>query len=191
MKSKRFFFIMLALLIMSSLSVVGAFIWGSGQLEDKSNEISALIAERDVSREKILKLQKAEQDVDDLDEVVSLLDRLLPQKKEQEKLIADVIYTATGEAGISFSKVTSFSFSGDGEPSDLSGTVASTGNPGVYEYPFTLQITEITYETLLKLLQEIETNGRIVQVENIQISPTEVNSSTVSVTISAKAYIRP
>lgn len=191
MKPKQFFFVLLALLFVSLLSVIGAFVWGGGQLENKSNEVSALIAERDVTREKILRLQNTEKDVENLDEVVSLLDRLLPKKKEQEKLIADVIFTATGEAGIPFSKVTSFSFSGDGEPTDLSGTIVSPGNPGVYEYPFTLQITEITYETLLKLLQEIETNGRIVQVENIQISPTEVNSSTVSVTIAAKAYIRP
>jgi len=191
MRPKQFFFISLGLLLVSLLSVVGAFLWGSDQLEVKSSEVSTLIAERDVSREKILSLQKAQQDVENLDDVTLLLNRLLPEKKEQEKLIADIIFTATGEAGIPFSQVSAFSFSGGSEPSDLSGTVASKGNPGVYEYPFTLQINEITYETLLQLLREIETNGRIVQVENIQISPTSVNSSTVSVTISAKAYIRP
>jgi len=191
MKPKQFFFILLTLLLVSLVSVIGAFLWGSDQLEVKSSEVSALIAERDVGREKILRLQNARQDVENLDEVTLLLNRLLPEKKEQEKLIADIIYTATSEADIPFSQVSSFSFSGGSEPSDLSGTIASKGNPGVYEYPFTLQINEITYETLLQLLQEIETNGRIVQVENIQISPTSVNSSTVSVTISAKAYIRP
>jgi len=191
MKPKQFFFILLTLLLVSLVSVIGAFLWGSDQLEVKSSEVSALIAERDVGREKILRLQNTRQDVENLDEVTLLLNRLLPEKKEQEKLIADIIYTATSEADIPFSQVSSFSFSGGSEPSDLSGTIASKGNPGVYEYPFTLQINEITYETLLQLLQEIETNGRIVQVENIQISPTSVNSSTVSVTISAKAYIRP
>ncbi len=142
-------------------------------------------------REKILQLQNAQQDVENLDDVTALLDRLLPQKKEQEKLIADVIFTATSEAGIPFSQVSSFSFSGSGEPSDLSGTVKSVDNPGVYEYPFTLQISDITYETLLGLLKEIETNDRIVQVANIQISPLGNGTSAVSVTIAAKAYIRP
>jgi Tfp pilus assembly protein PilO len=191
MRSKQFFFVTLALLLLSVASIIGAFTWGDGYLEAKSSEVAGLIAERDISREKILRLQNSKQSVDNLDEVTALLDRLLPQKKEQEKLIADVIFTATSEAEIPFSKVSSFSFSGGSEPSDLSGTVVSKGNPGVYEYPFTLRIVEIDYSTLLKLLQEIETNGRIVQVENIQISPTGVNSTIVSATISAKAYIRP
>ena len=153
MKPKQFFFILLTLLLVSLVSVIGAFLWGSDQLEVKSSEVSALIAERDVGREKILRLQNTRQDVENLDEVTLLLNRLLPEKKEQEKLIADIIYTATSEADIPFSQVSSFSFSGGSEPSDLSGTIASKGNPGVYEYPFTLQINEITYETLLQLLK--------------------------------------
>jgi Tfp pilus assembly protein PilO len=191
MRSKQFFFVTLVLLLLSAASIIGAFTWGDGNLAAKSSEVAGLIAERDISREKILRLQNSQQGVVDLDEVTLLLDRLLPQKKEQEKLIADVIYTATSEANIPFSQVSSFSFSGGSEPSDLSGTIVSKGNPGVYEYPFTLRIDEIDYSTLLKLLQEIETNGRIVQVENIQITPTGANSTIVSANISAKAYIRP
>ena len=191
MNSRKFFFITLALLFVSILSIISAFYWGGSQLQIKSDEVSALLSERDVSREKILQLQSAQQDVENLDDVSLLLDRLLPQKKEQEKLIADIIFTATSEADIPFSQVSSFSFSGGSEPSDLSGTIASPGNPGVYEYPFTLQIIEVDYTTLLKLRHEIQTNGRIVQVENIQTSPSGLNSSTVSATIAAKAYIRP
>jgi Tfp pilus assembly protein PilO len=190
MKAKQFFFVLLGLLALSIVGIVGAYRWGSIQLEAKANTISDLQADNDISAEKIIKLQKAQQDSNNIEEVSALLDRLLPKQKEQEKLVADIIYTATAEAGIPASKVTSFTFIGSGEPDTLSGTTVSATNPGVYEYPFSLQITGISYDTLLKLLKEIETNGRIVQVDNIQISPGD-SSSDLSVNLSAKAYVKP
>lgn len=175
----------------SFLLIIGAFYWGQTQLKDRSINDGNLLAERDASREKVLRLEKAQADTEDLDEITELLDTLLPNSKQQEKLIADIINTATSKAQIPFSKVSSFSFTGSSEPSDLSGTVPSEGNPGVYEYPFTLQINSITYETVLQLFKEIETNGRIVQVDNVQISPTSDGSNLVSINLSMKAYIRP
>lgn len=182
---------MIGALVLSVAGIVAAYYWGDKQLQSKSAIISDLIADRDISQEKIIKLQKAKQDTTGIDEVNQLLDTLLPASKEQEKLIADVIYTATAEAGIPFSQVSSFSFTGSNEPDSLSGTVVSKDNPGVYEYPFTLQINEVPYNTLLKLLQEIETNQRIVQVANIQISPDASNPSVLSVSLSTKAYLKP
>ncbi len=190
-KSKQFFYVSIVLLLISAGAVGAAFVTGQNQLKAKSEVVSNLLAERDVSREKILLLQKAQVDAENIESVQILLDRLLPAKKEQEKLIADVIYTATGEAGIPFSQVSSFSFTGGNEPSDLSGTKPSIGNAGVFEYPFSLQINSISYATLLKLLSEIETNGRIVQVENIQISPESENPDNVSVNLSTKAFLKP
>lgn len=191
MKAKQSFYVLIAALILSAGGIVGAFYWGNNQLKAKSSVISDLIAAKDISQEKIINLQKAQKDTENLREVTELLDNLLPTTKQQEELIADIIFTATAESGIPFNQVSSFSFSGSSEPDTLSGTVLSKENPGVYEYPFTLQINEITYATLLKLLTEIETNGRIVQVDNIQISPDGDNASLLSVSLSTKAYLKP
>jgi Tfp pilus assembly protein PilO len=191
MQAKKFFFIMTALLLLSLVGIVGAFIWGKSQLETKASEMSMLLAERDATHERILRLQKAQGDTDNLEEITLLLDQLLPSEKQQDTLIADVIYTATAEAGIPFSQVSAFSFTGGNEPSDLSGTTLSEDQPGIYEYPFTLQINNISYATLLNLLVEIETNGRIVQVDNIQIAPDGDNPNNVSVNLSTKAYLKP
>jgi Tfp pilus assembly protein PilO len=176
---------------MSIGSIIGAYYWGNNQLKAKASSISDLIADRDITQEKIINLQKAQKSSEDLDSVTQLLDNLLPKTKQQEELIADVIYTATAESGIPFSQVSSFSFSGSSEPDSLSGTVLSKEFPGVYEYPFTLQINSIPYATLLTLLREIETNGRIVQVENIQISPDSDNPNVLTVSLSTKAYVKP
>lgn len=182
---------MLLIIVLSIGSIIGANYWGNSQLKAKSATISDLIADKDISQDKIISLQKAKNDAENLDSTIQLLDRLLPKNKQQEELIADIIYTATSEAGIPFSNVSSFSFSGSSEPDSLSGTVASKDNPGVYEYPFTLQINKISYATMLTLLSEIETNGRIVQVDDIQISPDSSDPSLLSISLSTKAYLKP
>ena len=181
---------MVGLLILSLLSIVGTYVWGSGQLEAKSAVVADKKATQDVTQEAIVKLQNNVVNDEDIQSIEELLDRLLPTTKEQDKLVADIIYTSTAEAGISFTKVSTFSFSGSGEPDDLSGTLASTGNPGVNEYPFNLSIESITYDTLLELLAQIETNGRIVQIDSIQITPNRLDS-TVTVNLSMKAYLKP
>ncbi len=194
MSSKRFFYIMSVLMLGSILSIVFAYSWGNDRLQAKSSEISDLIAERDLGQEKIVKLQQAQKDSAELGSINALLDDLLPKEKNQEELIADIIFTATSEAGIPAAQVPSFSFSGSSEPDDLSGTTLSTEVTGVYEYPFTLQIDRITYNTLLDLLVEIENNGRIIQVDNITISPNEdedTNTTLLSVNLSMKAYLKP
>lgn len=191
MKTKQFFYTLLVLLVISFGGIIGAYYWGNMQLQAKASTISDLIADRDIAQEKIISLQQARSEAEDLESVTALLDKLLPKTKNQEVLIADVIYTATAESSIPFSNVSSFSFSGSNEPDSLSGTVLSKANPGVYEYPFTLQINKISYETLIRLLKEIETNGRIVQVENIQISPDASNPDLLTINLSTKAYLKP
>ncbi len=164
---------------------------GSEQLKKMADETSGLLAERDISTEKIRLLQNAKNDTDQLEEITQLLDRLLPATKDQEKLIADVIYTATSQAGIPQSSISNFTFSGNGLPDALSGTEKSTIASDIYEYPFSLQLSKLSYATLIQLLAEIESNGRLVQVDNVQITPDETNSALLSVNLSMKAYVKP
>jgi Tfp pilus assembly protein PilO len=190
MTAKKFYIALIGLIALSFIAVAGSYSWGSGQLESEALAVSDLKADYDVTQEAILKLQKAQTDTEEVDSVVEILDRLLPEQKEQDKLIADIIYTATAEAGIPFSKVDTFSFQGGTEPNSLSGTTPSKEGAGVYEYPFSISISSISYDTLLKLLQEIETNGRIIQVSTVSISP-ETENSDVSVNLTMKAYLKP
>jgi Tfp pilus assembly protein PilO len=192
MNAKKAYTLFIVLTILSLLSILGAFYWGSARLSANSDSISALIAERDVSQQKIAKLAESKLSEEQLSEVNQLVEQQLPRKKEQDKLIADIIYTATAEAGIPFAQVSSFSFSGDAsDPNELSGTQKSKDIPAVNEYPFNLQIDGITYETLLNLLVRIETNSRIVQVSNIQIIPDPENPDSLATTIAMKAYVQP
>jgi Tfp pilus assembly protein PilO len=194
MSAKKLYYLLVALVILSTLAIFGAFSWGKDRLEQNSSSVAELIAERDAQQENIIILQKAETESAEVQEVNKLLDRLLPSKKNQETLLLDIIYIATAKSGIPITNISSFSFSGgsSGDPDALSGTLPYKEVSGVLEYPFTLELADISYEALLQLLNEIETNGRIIQVSTVQINPDKTNSGLLSsVSLAMKAYVKP
>jgi Tfp pilus assembly protein PilO len=192
MKSKQFYFVLLALLILSAGGIIGAFVWGKGQLKTDAFSVSNLLAERDAQRDIIISLQQAEARTDEVGNINKILDRMLPKQKNQETLVLDIIYTATAQSGIPVSNISSFAFSGSGDPDALSGTEPLKEIPGVLAYPFNVEVKNISYDTLIKLLNEIEANGRIIQVDNLQISPNKTDPGLLtSVGLSLKAYVKP
>jgi Tfp pilus assembly protein PilO len=192
MKSKHFFFVMIGIIIVGFAGIIGAFFWGDTELTKKAETLAVLKAEQDAHEERLLALSKTEKGLDTIEETKQLIDGLLPNEKNQEQLIADIIYTATAEAGIPVESIGNFSFSGGGDPSPESGTEQEKDFPNVRSYPFNISIENISYATLLKLLDEIESNGRLVQVATIQISPDKANPGQLSnVSLSLKAFLMP
>lgn len=191
-KAKQFFYVMIAATILGFGGIVGAFYWGDSMLNKRAATIADLQAERDITSEKILALKKAKQSDNLVPEATALLDKLLPKKKNQETLVADVIYTASAEAGIPVNSITSLSFATTDAPSEESGTEPYKEVTGVLSYPFSMTVEGITYDTLLKLLVEIEGNGRLVQVDEMQISPDKNQPGILaSVSLTMKAFLRP
>ncbi len=189
---KHFFFFMIAVIILSFGGIIGAFYWGNKQLVNKGNILSELKTDSDIAESKIVALRKVQHSSQLSESAESLLSTLLPNQKQQEKLVADILYTASSEAGIPIENIGSITFTGGGEPSDLSGTEESDDIPGVYTYPFSMSVSHISYDTLLSLLKEIENNGRLVQVDSLQISPDKLNVGQISdVSLSLKAFLKP
>ena len=183
---------MLAVLALASLASVGGFVWADKQLKARSISVSTLIAERDAQNDKIDKLKTSKNSIQDAQKLNDLINALLPKQKKQENLVADIIYTATNESGISANQITNISFSGTGSPDSLSGTSASKDVQGVYVYPFTLQIKDISYGTMLKLFTELEKNKRIIQADQVQISPDKTRTGYLSnVSLSLKTFVQP
>jgi hypothetical protein len=192
MSPKKFFMIMFIVLGASlGLSVAG-YLWADGQLETRSRSVSALLAERDAQSDKIDKLKISKNSVQDAAKLNELIYSLLPKQKQQENLVADIIYTVTNEAGVSPSQITNISFSGTGSPDNLSGTTASKDVQGVYVYPFSIQLQNISYATMLKLFAELEKNNRIIQADQVQISPDKARPGYLnSVSLALKTFVQP
>jgi Tfp pilus assembly protein PilO len=189
---KYFFYIMISVIVLSFGGIIGAFYWGNKQLVNKGVVLSELRTDSDIAQAKIVALNKAQKSSELTETAEKLLSTLLPNQKQQEKLVADILYTASTEAGIPIENIGSINFTGGGEPSDLSGTEQSNEVPGVYTYPFSISVSNISYDTLLLLLKEIENNGRLVQVDSLQISPDKLKIGQISdVSLSLKAFLKP
>lgn len=190
--AKEFYYVFIIGIVLAFGGIAGAFYWGNKQLESEAANISNLLADSAVAQEKITALRKAQRSADRAEEAEMLLDTFLPKTKQQERLVADIIYTATVEAEIPEEQIGTIGFSTSTEPSDLSGTEQLKEVPGVYSYPFSMSVSDVSYETLLKLLQEIENNGRLVQVDDIQITPDKNKpGSLTNVSLSMKAFLKP
>lgn len=192
MNPKRFFFLMIVVLVMSAMVVVAGFVWGDKYLKQQSKDISRLMAENDALQKGLDDINRAEGSLADKAAVEALISAVLPAEKTQQNLIANIINTATTQAGIPANRISSISFSGTGEPDELSGATASKEIPGVYYYPFAIVFNDISYDTLLKFFGEIEKNKRIIQADQVQISPNKAEPGMLSsVNLSLKTFIKP
>ncbi|MCA9346471.1 hypothetical protein KC960_03190 [Candidatus Saccharibacteria bacterium] len=189
--AKQFFWVMIGVLVLSFGGIFAAFYWGNNLLVDKAHSISELQTDSDIAQQKIIALHNAINSGELADQAKDLISKLLPPKKDQEKLVADIYYTVTKEANIPIGNIGALTFTGSGEPSDLSGTVELKDIPGVYSYPFSMSVSDISYDTLLLLLSELENNDRLIQVENLQISPDKTTGYIKSVNLSLKAFLMP
>jgi hypothetical protein len=192
MRAKQFFYIMCVALLLSVVGSVTGFLWADKQLKQKSRDVSSLIADRDVQNDSIEKLKASKKTASDTSSISDLVSAALPKQKKQETLVADIIRIANSTPGMTGTNISNFGFNGSGSPDSLSGALVMKDISGVYNYPFTLQIKDISYTTLLELLQRIELNKRIIQVDQIQIVPDKAKAGYISsVSLSLKTFIQP
>jgi len=192
MSPRRFFMIMLGILGISIAVSVAGFLWADGQLQKKSLTVSQLLAERDAQSDKIDKLKASKNSVQDGGKLNELINSLLPQQKQQENLVVDIIYTTTKQAGISAQQITNITFNSTGKPDGLSGTTVSKDVQGVYVYPFSIQLKDVSFDTLIRLFSELEKNKRIIQADQVQIAPDKTRAGYLSsVSLSLKTFVQP
>lgn len=192
MNPKRFFIIMVGVIVVTVLASAGGIYWADGQLKAKATSVSKLLADRDVQNDKIQKLETARNSAQNPAELNDLITTLLPKQKSQDNLVANIIYTATKTAKISPDQITNISFSASGAPSALSGTTLSKDVQGVYVYPFTLQLKNISYDTMLNLFSAFESNQRIIQADQVQITPDKTKPGSItSLSLSLKTFVQP
>ena len=192
MSPRKFFMIMLGVLGISVAVSVAGFLWADGQLLKKSTTVSQLLAERDAQSDKIDKLKSSKNSVQDATKLNELINALLPKQKQQENLVVDIIYTATKQAGIVTTQITNISFNTTGAPDGLSGTTLSKEVQGVYVYPFSIQLKDISFDTLIRLFSELEKNKRIIQADQVQITPDKTRAGYLNnVSLSLKTFVQP
>lgn len=192
-KPKRMFYLLLSISMASILLIIASLYLGNKNLDNSAEQTSKLMAERDVSREKINRLEQIRRQSRDVNENEQAVQLILPETKKQQTLVAEIIYSATREADISSERIRNFDLSGSTEASsasgDLSGTEKVSGMTGVYSYPFSMRVDSISYSQIIKLLKAIEGNQRLIQVSETAITAAEDGKLNLALTM--EAYIQP
>ena len=192
MNPKRFFMIMVAILILTVGGGGAAIYWADSILKVKAHTVSELLADRDIQSDKIDKLRNAKKSVQNAKSASDLINRLLPNQKSQDNLVANIIQTATREAGVPPDQISSISFNSSGTPTSLSGTTLSKEIKGIYVYPFILQLKDIPYTTMIKLFAAFESNQRIIQADQVTLTPDPINPGMLAnVSLSLKTFVQP
>src|SRR3990170_922515 len=120
MTPKRFFFVMVVVMLLTAAAGVSGFWWGDQMLKKQSSSIADLTAERDAAQKELEDLQRLANTPINQAEVESLIAAILPSDKQQQNLIANIINTATAEAGIPSGRISNITFTGSGTPGQLS-----------------------------------------------------------------------
>lgn len=195
-RSKKAFFLMIAVLIITVAGAGGAFYFADGMLQKKSKQISDLKADQEAVTQQIAIYEDARKKIEELAFIEEVASQVLPESKEQ----ADVIAELRSFAENSDMTIQSMNFSGSvakdpGTNLDLSQTTQLKDVTGVRVLPVDLVFTTgpegPTFESLISFLEKIENNRRKMQVTDISLTPNNNNRELLSsIAMSVNIYLR-
>ena len=172
MTPKKAFFAMTALLLIVMAVGGGIFYLVDEQLESKASEVSSLKADIDILDLKIKNSRDAAIELEKYEDVSSILDDVLPPKKIQDDIIAEILdITERNNAGLNDISFAASVDGLDGVPDfSQSQTSLVDGVAGVLAVNIRLS-TSATFDDMLKLLKDFEQNQRKMQVVSVDVAP--------------------
>ena len=156
------------------------------KLTNIAEQTAKLKAETVINQQQLSIYQKTKAQVDSLNYVSDLANKVLPADKDQSAIVAEVSEFAL-RSGLTISQI---NFT-DGTKPTTGGTKNSLVIPkGVTVVPITVQLQSgAKYDNLLTFLKTIEDNRRKSQVTNITLTPDSKDRSRLSqVTIAFNLY---
>lgn len=200
MSSKRFYFIMLGALGLTTLLVAGGVYLSLVLIDKKGSQLTDKKLENAVVELKQTDLIQAKRNVEELSELNELTKSIIPRDKNQSNTVVEINNLAK-KAGVRLgfiefpsSQLGSTTKPAPGKVADPSQLTAVKDLKGVYILPVTIgshNDTPVLYSKLLKFLSLLENNRRTALVESITILPDGNNPNLVSFTITLNSYIKP
>lgn len=170
------------LLIMSGVTLFFA----NKELSKIASDTARLRADEAVSEKQATAYQQTKNQVDALDYVTDLANKVLPPSEDQSAIVSELT-TFANRSGLSVKQI---DFKSD--QSTPTPQTALTVPKGVAVVPVTIAFdTGAKYDNLLNFLQTLETNQRKSQVTNVALTPDSKDRSALSqVTIQLNLYSR-
>jgi hypothetical protein len=214
MSSKRFFFVMVGVVVLLSAGLIGSTLLANGILSQKADELTELKLENKVIESQQTSIGQAKKDIEKYAELEQIAKSVVPQEKDQAKTVREIIKIAEA-SGVSIASI-SFPSSNlgtvvpapaapnEGESASpttpaappLSQVKAVAGINGVYQLDISVQTgttSAISYAQLIKFLERLEQNRRTSQVSEIAIKPlqTSRSGSRLTFNLGITVYIKP
>jgi hypothetical protein len=209
--SKRFFYVMVGVVMLLSGLTVATVVLGNMALTKKTSKLTDLKLENRVLDEQKLSVAQAQKDIDKYAELERVAKQIVPQDKDQAKAVRELVKLAE-QSGVSVASV-SFPSSNlgtaapapvkpaDGEAAAPAAPAAPAisqvkpvdGITGLYQMDITLQSNPdtTTFPELVEFLRLLESNRRTATISSINITPNSTNRSQLTFTMTLYVYIKP
>lgn len=220
MTSKRTFFLLAFLLLLTVAGMVGGAYAINSTLSQRSSKLVALKAQSQALDQEQLTLNNTKKEIQKYAGLEQIVSTVVPQDKDQAEAVREIANLAaennvilgaitfpTSTLGSGLTSVPSASTAVTPAPAPTAVNLNSTANklsqlspvksiPGVYALTITVQSsskeTEFPlYSNFLNYLQALEKNRRTSEITGISISPDTRNPNQLSFTLTLEDYIKP
>lgn len=210
MNSKRFFFVMLAGVVLLSVGLVAGTYGANKLLTTQANTLTALKAKSQALSQEQASIAKSKKDLEKYAELDKIARAVVPEDKDQAEAVREIVKIANAN-GVSLASI-SFPASTLGNTS--TGAATGTGSsvkvspstgalsqltavkniPGVYQLQITVQSDSakpVSYSSFINFLSALEHNRRTAQVSTISIQPNANNHNLLGFNLTLNGYIKP
>lgn len=211
MTPKRFFYVMVGVLVLLIVLIIGSVAGGNALLQKEADKLIALKIQNKIIEKQEVSLVQAKKDVEKYADIDKIAKAIVPQDKDQAKTAREISQIAS-ESGIELKTITFQTSSlGNALPTapktEESKTDTKTAIPapaltqikpvpginGVYSLEITISPVEqrpVLYRDFLVFLERLENNRRTAHVEKISINPSK-DGSSLTFTLTLNAYLKP
>lgn len=210
MNSKKFFFVMIGIVVLLALGNIGALLAGNLLLHRKSQSLTDLKLSSKVLDEQQNSLKQAKNDIEKYSDLETIAKAVVPQDKDQAETVREIVKIAK-DNGITLGTI-SFPAStlgqtqpkatttegSDSTPKTVTAPITQVqpveGIKGVYSLQVNiLQDTTkpVSYEKLISFLTALEKNRRTSQVTSVTVQPSPQDRSKLTFSLNVLTYIKP
>lgn len=213
MNSKKFFFVMIGIIVLTASLTIGGIVLGGSMLKKKSAELVELKLQDQLIEAQETALNQAKKDVEKYQELNEIARAIVPQDKDQARTIREIIALA-GQSRIQISSI-DFPTSTLGNKRPVATAPATSATEGaaaapvvqpppsqltpvksingVYEMEISLGISNknSTYLQLIGFLERLEQNRRTAQITNLTIQPNNTNRNLLNFNLTMKVFVKP
>lgn len=195
MNSRKFFYVLIALLVCITGGGVAALVLGKKMLDTQNTKLTELKIEASTLEDVQRSLVTAKKDIESYADIEQISKTVVPQEKDQARTVREIVKLAE-ESNIEIASI-SFPTSSLGTKTTGTSTNTQTQKVDGINNVERLEITvssntssPVLYSDFISFLQKLEQNRRTSQVSNINIQPVADNRNQLTFSLVLNVYIK-